>query len=86
MSEEGQSIKDKVSSGELPGVFELWGGNQLYLTRRVLLDRQLAAIPEAEEVKATPVAEIGDKDFNDGFPDTGMLPTMETLITGLPGG
>lgn len=45
----------------------------------------MTAIPEFEEVKTAAVAQVIDKDFEDGFPKAGMLPAMETLITDLPG-
>jgi hypothetical protein len=45
----------------------------------------VTAIPELQEVKTTAVAQVIDKDFKDGFPNAGMLPAMETLITDLPG-
>jgi hypothetical protein len=80
----GEGHEEDEGGGELPGAFVLGWAGQLKLTGSIPFDGQVTAFPELQEVKAAPVTQVVDKDFEDGFPNAGMLPAMETLITDLP--
>jgi len=58
--------------------FELTGGS--------VMDGKLTALPESEEVKTTPVTEVGEEEQEDRPPEASLLPAVETLVTDLPGG
>ena len=69
----------------LPGALELGREGELHLTGFEALDGQVTRVPEGEQVKAAPLAQVFDEDFEDGFPGAGMLPAVEALIADLPG-
>jgi hypothetical protein len=81
----GKGQEQDQGSGVLPGAGELGRGRQLKHTHISLFDGQVTAFPELEQVKTAPVTQVVDEDFEDGFPNAGMLPAMEPLVTDLPG-